>query len=99
MEIVTASIIYYFINSHTLITGVSEHHFTLSPSEMSYFSILVCYTRIRNCNNCYLNLLPSLYQQTPLHVAADKKHDYTVKCLVKKEAKINIRDKDGVRIM
>ena len=36
------------------------------------------------------------YQQTPLHVAASKDHDYTVKCLVKKGADINIQDKNGV---
>ena len=37
------------------------------------------------------------YQQTPLHVAASKAHDYTVGCLVKKGADMNIKDKCGVR--
>ena len=36
------------------------------------------------------------YQQTPLHVAASKGRDYTVECLVKKGADINIKDKNGV---
>ena len=37
------------------------------------------------------------YQQTPLHVAVSKGRDYTVECLVKKEADVNIKDKTGVR--
>ena len=37
-----------------------------------------------------------LNQQTPLHVAASKGHDYTVECLVKKGADISIKDKAGV---
>ena len=37
-------------------------------------------------------------QKTPLHVAASNGHDYTVKCLVKKKADINIKDKTGVRV-
>ena len=36
------------------------------------------------------------YQQTPLHVAASNDHDYTVECLVKKGADMNIKDKTGV---
>ena len=36
------------------------------------------------------------YQQTPLYVAASKGHDYTVECLVKKGADMNIKDKNGV---
>jgi len=36
------------------------------------------------------------YQQTPLHVAASKGHDYTVEYLVKKGANMNIQDKKGV---
>ena len=37
------------------------------------------------------------YQRTPLHVAAWNGRDYTVECLVKKEADISIKDKTGVR--
>jgi len=37
------------------------------------------------------------YQQTPLHVAASNGRDYTVECLVKKNADKNIKDKTGVR--
>jgi len=36
------------------------------------------------------------YQQTPLHLAASNCHDYTVECLVKKGADINIKDKTKV---
>ena len=36
------------------------------------------------------------YQQTPLHVAASRGHDYTVECLVKKGADMNIKDESGV---
>ena len=36
------------------------------------------------------------HQQTPLHVAASNGHDYTVECLVKKGAVMNIKDKKGV---
>ena len=36
------------------------------------------------------------YQKTPLHIAASKGRDYTVECLVKKGADINIKDKTGV---
>ena len=39
----------------------------------------------------------SSYQQTPLHVAASHGHDYTVECLVKKGADINIKNETGVR--
>ena len=38
------------------------------------------------------------YQQTPLHVAARKGRDYTVECIVKKGADMNIRDKNGVSV-
>ena len=44
-----------------------------------------------------LKLLFILNQCTPLHVAASKGHDYTVKYLVKKGADIGIKDKAGVR--
>ena len=37
------------------------------------------------------------YQKTPLHVAASNCRDYTVECLVKKGADVNIKDKTGVR--
>ena len=36
------------------------------------------------------------YQQTALHVAAKKGHDYSVECLVNKGADMNIKDKSGV---
>ena len=36
------------------------------------------------------------YQQTPLHVAASNNRDYTVECLVKKGADMNIKDESGV---
>ena len=36
------------------------------------------------------------YQQSPLHVAASNGRDYTVECLVRKGADINIKDKTGV---
>ena len=36
------------------------------------------------------------YQQTPLHVAASHGRDYTVECLVKKGADMNIKYKSGV---
>ena len=42
-------------------------------------------------------LITFSYQQTPLHVAASNDHDYTVECLLKKEANMNIKDKSGVR--
>ena len=40
----------------------------------------------------------SVYQQTPLHIAATKDHDYTVKCLVEKSTDVNIKDMNGVRV-
>ena len=42
-------------------------------------------------------LVTSFYQKSPLHVAASNRRDYTVECLVRKEADINIKDKTGVR--
>ena len=39
----------------------------------------------------------SFPQQTPLHIAAEQGRDYTVKCLVKRSADVNIKDKEGVR--
>ena len=44
----------------------------------------------------FLKFVTFSHQQTPLHVAANKGHDYTVECLVKKGANINIKDKKGV---
>ena len=38
-------------------------------------------------------------QWTPMHVAAKEGRKSTVECLVKKGAKINIEDKDGVSII
>ena len=46
--------------------------------------------------NISSNVLLLSYQQTPLHVAATKGHDYTVECLVKKGADMDIKDKAGV---
>jgi len=37
------------------------------------------------------------HQKTPLHVAASKGRDYTVECLVKKRANVNIKSNTGVR--
>ena len=42
-------------------------------------------------------LVTSFYQQTPLHVAASNRRDYTVECLVRNKADMNIKDKTGVR--
>ena len=36
------------------------------------------------------------YQHTPLHIAVSNGRDYTVECLVKKKADINVKDKTGV---
>ena len=36
------------------------------------------------------------YQHTPLHVAASNHHDYTVECLVKRGADMNIKNETGV---
>ena len=44
----------------------------------------------------FLKFVIFSYQQTPLHVAASKGHDYTVEYLVKKRANMNIKDKKGV---
>ena len=57
--------------------------------------MLVCYTT-KSVNLEWLSVSFS-YQQTPLHVAASNGRDYTVECLVKKGADINIKDKTGVR--
>ena len=38
----------------------------------------------------------SLFQQTPLHIAASKGRDYTVKFLLDKGAHVNFKDKNGV---
>ena len=43
-----------------------------------------------------INFVTFSYQQTPLHVAASKGHDYTVEYLVKKGADMDIKDKKGV---
>ena len=44
----------------------------------------------------YIKFVTFSYQQSPLHVAASKGHDYTVECLVNKRANMNIKDKKGV---
>ena len=46
--------------------------------------------------NTSLKFITFSYQQTPLHVAASKGRDYTVKMLVKEGADMNIKDKKGV---
>ena len=46
--------------------------------------------------NTLLKFVTFSYQQTPLHVAASKGHDYTVERFVKKRADLNIKDKNGV---
>ena len=46
--------------------------------------------------NTSLKFVTFFHQQTPLHVAANKGHDYTVECLAKKGAYMNIQDKEGV---
>ena len=38
----------------------------------------------------------SLFQRTPLHIAAGKGYTYTTECLVAKGADINMKDNDGV---
>ena len=43
-------------------------------------------------------LFLSLHQQTPLHIAASKNYEHTVKCLVDEGADINIKDNTGVGI-
>ena len=46
--------------------------------------------------NTSLKFVTFSYQQTALHLAASKGRDYTVECLVKKGAHMNIKDKNGV---
>ena len=46
--------------------------------------------------DCHCKYFCFLYQCTPLHVAASKGRDYTVKWLVKKRADMNIKDNNGV---
>ena len=38
----------------------------------------------------------SLYQHTPLHIAAGKGYTHTTECLIRKGADINMQDNDGV---
>jgi len=59
--------------------------------KVSQFQITMCIIA-----NTSLKSVTFSYQQTALHVAASKGHDYTVECLVKKGAAINIKDKKGV---
>ena len=40
----------------------------------------------------------SFPQQTALHIAAEQGRDYTVKCLVKHSADLNIKDKERVSV-
>ena len=56
--------------------------------------MLVCYiTKSVNLETFFVTFS---YQQTPLHVAASNGRDYTVECLVKKGADINMKDESGV---
>ena len=45
-----------------------------------------------------LQLLFSLYQRTPLHIASKEGYRYTTECLVDKGADINMKDDDGVSV-
>jgi len=38
----------------------------------------------------------SLCQRAPLHIAAGKGYEYTLKCLIEQGADVNIKDNDGV---
>ena len=44
----------------------------------------------------FLEFVTFSSQQTPLHVAASNGREYTVECLVRKGADMNIKDKNGV---
>ena len=46
--------------------------------------------------DCHFKYFCLLYQCTPLHVAASKGRDYTVKWLVHKGADMDIKDNNGV---
>ena len=46
-----------------------------------------------------VDLFLSLHQQTPMHIAASKDYERTVKCLVNEGADINIKDNTGVSII
>ena len=64
----------------------------------------MCFTSSYKCQlilellriSFYLHTFLFFYQWTPLHVAVREDHDYTVKCLVKKGADMNIKDTKGV---
>ena len=45
-----------------------------------------------------LKLFLPLWQRTPLHIAAREGYEYTVECLVRQGAVIDMKDKDGVSI-
>ena len=59
--------------------------------KVSQFQITMCIIA-----NTFLKSVTFSYQQTALHVAANKGHDYTVECLVKKGADMKIKDTKGV---
>ena len=58
-----------------------------SLSVLKYIGYVSCTT---------LKVTPFFNQRSPLHAAASKGHDYTVECLLKRGADINIKDKAGV---
>ena len=51
-------------------------------------------TNINHCNYCV-----SLYQHTPLHIAAGNGYKRTTERLIEKGADFNIQDNDGVSII
>ena len=57
--------------------------------------MLICYTT-KSANLKTIFLVSIFNQRTPLHVAASNGRDYTVECLLKKTADMNIKDKTGV---
>ena len=69
-----------------------------STSCLKSCQYLPTYTEIRTWANCLVLFFLLLSQWTPLHIAAERGHDYTVEYLVEKQADVNIRDEDGVRV-